>query len=353
MSVKVGINISEVQKFCNIIQSISVDKEKYMLPLEIYLITYNRKDYLQRTLTQILADHSPVKSFPITVLDNASTDGSSELIEKFVAQHPNLTHIRHEKNIGGNANICKALGLARQKYVWVLADDDTYDWSAWSEVEQAIEKETDFILVSKTFSVPRPLTDFEVLNEMSFLPGAIFKTEYITDEVLQVAYNNISNSFPHLALACYLFNEHKTYQVTSQNIVHQGWELKTNSQVHMTRGIKRFVHYRFKTPSLFTCLINSFQLLDDRKLRYQCCGHIFTGHSFFWAMIYFFVENKFSVYNCSDIFWGISLWQKIIFMLTFGFYLVGILPLKILLGSRFDRFIHALRTAKRRREGKI
>ena len=324
-----------------------------MLPLEICLITYNRKDFLRRTLTQLLADSSAVKSLPITVLDNASTDGSSELIKEFAAQHSNLTHIRHEKNIGGNANICRAFELAHQKYIWVLADDDTYEWSGWDEVKQAMEKGMDFILVSRTFFPQRPLTDFEILNEMSFLPGTIFKTEHITDEVLQAAYNNISNSFPHLALACYLFNEHKSYTVTGKNIVQQGWELKTNSQVHMTRGIKRFVHYRFKTPSLFTCLINSFQLLDNKKLRYQCCGHIFTGHSFFWAMIYFFVENKFSIYNCSDIFWGISLWQKFIFMLTAGIYAVCILPLKILLGSRFDRFIQALRTAKRKKEGKI
>lgn len=324
-----------------------------MLPLEIILITYNRKSFLQQTLAQLLADNSPVKNLPLTVLDNASTDGSSELLHTLAAAHPNLTHLRHEKNVGGNANICKALERAHQKYVWVLADDDTYDWTHWPEVEQAIAAGTDFIVVSKTFSPGRPLRDFEIINEMSFLPAAIFKTEHITGEVLQAAYHNISNSFPHLALACALFNQHKPYYETTGNIVNQGWALKTNSQAQLTRGTEQFLHYRLKAPALFTFLINSFQMLEDKKLRHRAAGHIFTGHNFFLAMILFLTESKFSAYNCSDIFWGINGWQKIVFAVALTVYGVCVWPLRLVLGAKFDQFIHFLRTQKRKKEGKI
>ena len=39
--------------------------------LEILLPTYNRKKHLLRTLTQLTAPESPVRSCSLTVLDNA------------------------------------------------------------------------------------------------------------------------------------------------------------------------------------------------------------------------------------------------------------------------------------------
>ena len=51
--------------------------------LQIYLITYNRKIQLEHTLKQILAKDSPIRNFDITILDNASTDGASELIDEY------------------------------------------------------------------------------------------------------------------------------------------------------------------------------------------------------------------------------------------------------------------------------
>ena len=75
--------------------------------LEIIIPTYNRKVHITHTLEQLTAADSPVKNCSITVLDNASTDGSSEVIESFAKKFANVTHIRHPKNIGGNANITR------------------------------------------------------------------------------------------------------------------------------------------------------------------------------------------------------------------------------------------------------
>ena len=83
-----------------------------MNKLELFLITYNRKDKCKKTLETILADNSPLKGLPLTVLDNASTDGSSEVIETFAKKFANVTHIRHPKNIGGNANITRSYEMA-------------------------------------------------------------------------------------------------------------------------------------------------------------------------------------------------------------------------------------------------
>ena len=56
--------------------------------LDIVIITYNRKDFLKKTFEQILAENSPIKDFDITILNNASDDGTSELVEEY--QHTGL-----------------------------------------------------------------------------------------------------------------------------------------------------------------------------------------------------------------------------------------------------------------------
>ena len=106
--------------------------------LEILIPTYNRKPHITRTLTQLTAPESPVRACSITVLDNASEDGSSEVIADFANKFPNIKHIRHTKNIGGNANITRAYELARAPYVWVVCDDDSFRWEAWPEIENAL-----------------------------------------------------------------------------------------------------------------------------------------------------------------------------------------------------------------------
>ena len=77
--------------------------------LEIILITYNRKPFLQNTFKQLLAETSPVKDLDITVLDNCSTDGTSDYLKELCSKHPNIKHVRHNRNIGGNANIARAI----------------------------------------------------------------------------------------------------------------------------------------------------------------------------------------------------------------------------------------------------
>ena len=119
--------------------------------LGILLVTYNRKEYLKRTFKQILAVDSPIKDLDITILDNASTDGSSELIDEYSKSFPNIKHIRHVANIGGNANICRAFELAAssgKEYVWVLCDDDKYNFSNWDEVKSSIDNKDDIICVA-------------------------------------------------------------------------------------------------------------------------------------------------------------------------------------------------------------
>ena len=89
---------------------------------EIMLLTYNRCDMLQYALESLL--NQTVKNFKITIVDNASNDGTEEYIRKILENYRNVNYYRQEQNLGLNNNIKKAIELATSKYVMLFHDDD-------------------------------------------------------------------------------------------------------------------------------------------------------------------------------------------------------------------------------------
>ncbi|UKI41571.1 MAG: glycosyltransferase [Candidatus Melainabacteria bacterium] len=84
--------------------------------LEIILITYNREKFLKRTFEQIFDNEkSPVRNLDVTILDNNSTDGTSDLINEYQEKFSNIKHEKNLRNIGGNANIAKAYTMAKKE----------------------------------------------------------------------------------------------------------------------------------------------------------------------------------------------------------------------------------------------
>lgn len=167
--------------------------------LHIFLVTYNRVAMLERTLRQILDEASPVRDCAITVLNNHSTDGTAALVNGFCRDHRNVELITHAKNIGGNANICRAMELADREYYWILGDDDLYDFSNWNAAEEAMERGEDVILLSR-YLLPDAIKDDIAyqLVQATFISGTILRTSLVTDSVLTEAYNSIYTLFPQI-----------------------------------------------------------------------------------------------------------------------------------------------------------
>ena len=174
--------------------------------LQVVLITYNRKRALGHTLERVFAPDSPIRGCSITVLDNCSTDGSGELLAAAAAEHPNLTVVSRRRNIGGNANIVRAFELADRKYIWVLCDDDDFDWSQWPPVERALASD-EYDIVYTVSHVARP-SDSPDVGYLAFLaafvPGCIYRTAHITGDVLQNMYAMIHTWYPHCVLSLHV-----------------------------------------------------------------------------------------------------------------------------------------------------
>lgn len=288
--------------------------------LDIILITYNRKDLLEKTFEQIFAEDSPIRDFPITILDNKSTDGTSEFIEEYKQKFPNIIHIINRRNIGGNANIVRAFEMVSRKYFWILCDDDDYDWTYWNEIEDAIAHNKDVILtehLTKGSDLPIEV----IVNELNFLPAGIYKSEIISGDVIQNAYANIYNSFPHQALVAEAVNTNRTFFVPKHTILIQNVDKGENCGYK--RGYKTNIHFRIAHFNLLTGMVNSYQMIKDKNIRQKCCGCLYLGRTFYRSMRFMLRSSGLYRYNICDVFNGINWQKKIIFMLAIFLYLIS------------------------------
>ena len=259
--------------------------------LEILIPTYNRKPHITRTLTQLTAPQSPVRNCSITVLDNASEDGSSEVIADFAARFPNVTHIRHPKNIGGNANITRAYELARKPYVWVVCDDDSFRWEAWEEIQTALQTGEYDLLLTRKDDLKGSSNIARIFRQCTFVPAGIYRTAIISGGVLMNMYNNIPNMFPHLALISEILNKQGTIFLPQGEIMDIcTFDTSTSGDEWNTRGSKTY------SPDVITHMfwtvgfLNSTQMVEDKKLRTYILDHV-GRHGFFGYILGAFRKN--------------------------------------------------------------
>lgn len=239
-------------------------KEK--INLELFLVTYNRKDFLQKTLQAVLGENSPVKNFPLTVLDNCSTDGTSELIDTYCQKFPNVRHIRHTKNIGGNANIARAFESARAEYVWVLCDDDTYTLENWPACEQALAQKPAAVVVANYLHPQKSVA--HLFRQLSFVPAAIYRTDLITSDTLINMYFNVSNMFPQLAVAAEVLNSGENVIILDKPLV----TMQLNPDASYQRGTSAQSKAHPLMRELFWTMgyLRTLPLLRNKKQRNAC-----------------------------------------------------------------------------------
>lgn len=285
--------------------------------IDVVLITYNRKEFLNRTLEQILAENSPVKDFDITILNNASTDGTTELIDEYCKKHLNIKHIINNKNIGGNPNIAKALvEVPTKEYVWVLCDNDSYDWTCWDEVKNAVNQKYDAIFTRNCKNHPA-----EIFYTATLVSGCIYKTELMNGAVTENIYDNIKNLFPHLAPVAYVINNKKSVFIVSEDIVYSG--INPEHDTSFVRGLDTDdLNEDRKNIFWSVGYFNSLKLIKDKKQRAQIADGVRHYHkSLFDLFKTVMVKNKvlFNNYfpNLKQIYSALNFEQKLKFIIAF------------------------------------
>lgn len=93
--------------------------------LTIAIPTYNRRKHISLLLTALLEQLSANDGeVAVLVSDNASPDGTSEVLADFENRFKGLRIIRNVENIGADRNIVQCFDAAATPFVWIMGDDD-------------------------------------------------------------------------------------------------------------------------------------------------------------------------------------------------------------------------------------
>lgn len=92
--------------------------------VSVCVITYNQKDYIGACLEGLVAQETDFV-FEVIVGDDASTDGTTEVVQDYAKRYPHLIRtVIHKENVGGCENYRAVHRLARGQYVAHVDGDD-------------------------------------------------------------------------------------------------------------------------------------------------------------------------------------------------------------------------------------
>jgi len=109
--------------------------KNYQPIVSVIMPTFNRINYLERSIKSVIKQ--TLKNWELVIVDDGSTDGSFELINKYILDYENIRYMRHSNRkppLTFNAGIQASVG----KYITFLGSDDEYK-------PEHLEKRIDFL----------------------------------------------------------------------------------------------------------------------------------------------------------------------------------------------------------------
>jgi len=109
----------------------AIDKEKNIMKalernpkVSVCVVTYNHEKYIRQCL-QSIVDQITDFEFEVIVGDDASTDGTTDIVREFSDRYPGkIIPVLHEKNVGPAENYFSVHNIAKGKYIAHLDGDD-------------------------------------------------------------------------------------------------------------------------------------------------------------------------------------------------------------------------------------
>jgi GT2 family glycosyltransferase len=119
----------------------------------IIIVTWNKKQYVVELLASLAKLDYPSYAYNILVIDNASTDGTSDAISK---SFPKVILINNQENLGGTGGFNTGLkwafdqSAARYQYLWLLDNDVLVHRRALAELVALLETKPDVAVAGST-----------------------------------------------------------------------------------------------------------------------------------------------------------------------------------------------------------
>jgi len=134
--------------------------------MSVMVICYNQAHFIRETLDSVLAQG--YENLEIVVADDASTDGSQDILRQYAAQYPDkFVLVLNERNLGITGNSNAAFFACSGELIALLAGDDLFLPGKLSAQVEEFVKDPDVVLCY------HPVEIFE---------SSTNKTLYITDQ---------------------------------------------------------------------------------------------------------------------------------------------------------------------------
>ncbi|OWP61517.1 hypothetical protein CDA63_19070 [Hymenobacter amundsenii] len=92
--------------------------------VSVLLITYNHVSYIRQAIDGILMQEGPFE-IELIVGDDCSTDGTSAIVDEYIASYPNIIRLlSRDKNLGASHNLDRCLSAGHGQYLATIEGDD-------------------------------------------------------------------------------------------------------------------------------------------------------------------------------------------------------------------------------------
>lgn len=157
--------------------------------VSVVLPTYNREKYLKRSIDALLSQ--TYQDFEIVVVNDASTDNTTKLLNEYQKKSDKIKVINHPENMGVSMARNTGNQYARGTYIAIMDSDDI-------AMPDFLEKSVDFMQKNPTVTVGVPMKSrFSDEDESADFhhPKTVFCPDYMFDFAYQNFFGNVGNIF--------------------------------------------------------------------------------------------------------------------------------------------------------------
>lgn len=136
-----------------------------MCKLSVIVPTYNAGDNIRRCIESILNQN--IQNVEILVINDGSTDNSSQIVKEYVKQNPEKITYYEKENTGVADTRNFGISIAKGKYILFIDSDDYIKQGLLEELQKYIEQDIDII----KFKLERVNENNDILEKVD---GAVF-----------------------------------------------------------------------------------------------------------------------------------------------------------------------------------
>ena len=190
------------------------------MKLTIAIPTYNRSFFLDNNLKQLLKEYD--NNFEIIIQDNASTDSTEEIVEKYIKLGLPILYERNLTNLGWTKNFEICFKKAKTKYMILLGDDDIIVNGGVDIILNNINEYSPDLIFMNAFSLKNynkeyyaSKNDSQQFDLEEFLCETILQFRLISSYVINTEYVNkvkeFSGNFAHLHIVFEILSNAKKF----------------------------------------------------------------------------------------------------------------------------------------------